>query len=333
MRAGRPTGGIAPSGPSDASDALAVASTLDVFAACLASGMAVSTAAGAAAPSAPRPLANVLDRAADLLALGSDPATAWSNPALPLDDQRRCATAAGTAIGCVGYRTRPRCHRVGREFPSRCRIGCRCQGAARLGSDRGPPRVVLPTGLRLPGHRPDRRRAGGGRAALGPDMTADKPHDVPTGRKRNGSEHDSRYEDTIGGVAGRRHGHVDGLLADALHKGFRRRMHRGLRRIPSSRTARHVDGPRRLTGPVHGDCSTGPPAATVLQWHRRSHHRESTAHLGEANAAHTPSPVCLNNQPPCASTAARNTASCAARAACIALASASHRAGRTPRHR
>ena len=29
----------------------------------------------------------------------------------------------------------------------------------------------------------------------------------------------------------------------------------------------------------------------------------STAERGEANAAHTPSPVCLNNQPPCASMA------------------------------
>ena len=51
----------------------------------------------------------------------------------------------------------------------------------------------------------------------------------------------------------------------------------------------------------------------------------STADLGEANAATTPSPVCLNNQPPCASIAARNTSSCASRAARIAAASASHR--------
>src|SRR6516164_4167183 len=51
----------------------------------------------------------------------------------------------------------------------------------------------------------------------------------------------------------------------------------------------------------------------------------STAQLGEANAAHTPSPVCLNNQPPCASIASRNTSSWAASAARIALASFSHR--------
>ena len=51
----------------------------------------------------------------------------------------------------------------------------------------------------------------------------------------------------------------------------------------------------------------------------------STADLGEANAAHTPSPVCLNNKPPCASIAARNTSSWAASAARIPSASASHR--------
>lgn len=42
--------------------------------------MAVSTAASATAPSAPPQLAGVLRRAADLLALGADPAVAWSIP-------------------------------------------------------------------------------------------------------------------------------------------------------------------------------------------------------------------------------------------------------------
>jgi hypothetical protein len=51
----------------------------------------------------------------------------------------------------------------------------------------------------------------------------------------------------------------------------------------------------------------------------------STAERGEANAAHIPSPVCLNNQPPCASIAPRSTKSCAASATRIASASASHR--------
>ena len=91
--------------PSSDSDALAVASTLDVFAACLTSGMAVSSAAAAAAPSAPIRLGAVLRRAADMLALGADASAAWSNPDLPLDDHgeallrlaRRSATS-GAAL-------------------------------------------------------------------------------------------------------------------------------------------------------------------------------------------------------------------------------------------
>lgn len=61
-------------------DPLAIASCLDVLAVCLGAGMAVSAAAAAAAPSAPPNLARVLRRAADLLALGADPAVAWSLP-------------------------------------------------------------------------------------------------------------------------------------------------------------------------------------------------------------------------------------------------------------
>ena len=64
-----------------ADDPLATASALEVLAACLRSGMAVSAAAAATAPSAPPPLGPILIRAADLLALGADPATAWSDPA------------------------------------------------------------------------------------------------------------------------------------------------------------------------------------------------------------------------------------------------------------
>jgi pilus assembly protein TadC len=73
-------------------DPLAVASSLDVLAACLAAGMAVSTAAAATAASAPPQLARVLRRAADLLALGADPAVAW---AIPL----------GTSTGSVDAQT------------------------------------------------------------------------------------------------------------------------------------------------------------------------------------------------------------------------------------
>jgi len=84
-------------------DLLAVASSLDVFAACLTSGMAVATAAAATGPSAPQPLAGVLVRAADLLTLGADPVTAWTGPTA---DQRveallrlaRRSASSGTAL-------------------------------------------------------------------------------------------------------------------------------------------------------------------------------------------------------------------------------------------
>lgn len=62
-------------------DPLAAASSLDILSVCLAAGMAVPAAAAAAAGSAPPTLAAVLRRAADLLALGADPAAAWSVPA------------------------------------------------------------------------------------------------------------------------------------------------------------------------------------------------------------------------------------------------------------
>jgi pilus assembly protein TadC len=88
-----------------ADDPLAVASSLDVFATCLSSGMAVAGAARATAPFAPRPLGEALDRAADLLALGADPVTAWSN-AGPAGDPRvealcrlaRRSAVSGTAL-------------------------------------------------------------------------------------------------------------------------------------------------------------------------------------------------------------------------------------------
>ncbi|CDO91171.1 type II secretion system F family protein [Mycobacterium triplex] len=69
-------------------DPLAVAAGLDVLAVCLQAGMAVSTAAAATAGSAPAQLAGILRRAADLLALGADPAVAWSiSPGKPVDVQ------------------------------------------------------------------------------------------------------------------------------------------------------------------------------------------------------------------------------------------------------
>jgi pilus assembly protein TadC len=65
----------------DRVDPLARASSLDVLAVCLEAGMAVPAAARATAVSAPPQLAALLHRAGDLLALGADPAVAWSPPA------------------------------------------------------------------------------------------------------------------------------------------------------------------------------------------------------------------------------------------------------------
>jgi pilus assembly protein TadC len=67
------------------SDPLAAASSFDLLAACLRSGMAVSAAASAGASSAPASLARLLNRAADLLALGAEPATAWTSADGPAD--------------------------------------------------------------------------------------------------------------------------------------------------------------------------------------------------------------------------------------------------------
>lgn len=82
-RAGIPVGGARAwrrlaKGRARDPDPLAVASCLDVLAVCLEAGMAVPTAAAAAAPCAPPKLAGVLCRAAGLLALGADPVVAWS---------------------------------------------------------------------------------------------------------------------------------------------------------------------------------------------------------------------------------------------------------------
>ena len=94
-------------------DPLAVASALDVLAACLRSGMAVSTAAAATAQSAPPDLAHLLARAADLLALGADPSTAWSNPdhkheALVRLARRSASSGAALAQGVAELATQSR---------------------------------------------------------------------------------------------------------------------------------------------------------------------------------------------------------------------------------
>lgn len=99
--AGPPTGPIPPSGP----DPLADASAFDVLAVCLSAGMTVPAAAAATAASAPARLGAVLRRAADLLALGADPDTAWSAVDGPADTGgealmrlARRSAASGTAL-------------------------------------------------------------------------------------------------------------------------------------------------------------------------------------------------------------------------------------------
>ncbi|MGE2690173.1 type II secretion system F family protein [Mycolicibacterium pulveris] len=98
-------------------DPLAAASALDVFAACLRSGMAVSTAAAVSATLAPSHLRRVLTRAADLLALGADPAAAWSDPTEHRDHhtdallrlaRRSAASGAALADGVTDLAARTR---------------------------------------------------------------------------------------------------------------------------------------------------------------------------------------------------------------------------------
>ncbi|MBJ7339535.1 type II secretion system F family protein [Mycolicibacterium sp.] len=86
-------------------DPLAIASSLDVFAACLSSGLPVAAAARATSPFAPKAVADVLDRAADLLAVGADPATAWAGAGVPGDVHveamcrlARRSASSGTAL-------------------------------------------------------------------------------------------------------------------------------------------------------------------------------------------------------------------------------------------
>ncbi|WP_067718614.1 type II secretion system F family protein [Nocardia yamanashiensis] len=76
-----------------AHDPLAGAGALDLFAACLRSGLPAATAAAAVAPAAPEPLRSVLRRAADLLSLGADPVAAWEQAAAGRADETAAALA------------------------------------------------------------------------------------------------------------------------------------------------------------------------------------------------------------------------------------------------
>ena len=66
--------------PKRRNDAFAVAATFDMLAVCLRGGLPIGSAAAVVEPTAPPELRPVLLRAADLLALGADPAQAWATP-------------------------------------------------------------------------------------------------------------------------------------------------------------------------------------------------------------------------------------------------------------
>jgi len=131
--------------PAHGPDPLAVASSLDVLAVCLTAGMAVSTAAAAAAASAPPKLAQALTRAADLLALGADPAVAWSvspeTPASSVDTQTdallrlaRHSASSGAALA-----------RGVEELADQCRHGA--AHAATAAAERAGVLIAGPLGL------------------------------------------------------------------------------------------------------------------------------------------------------------------------------------------
>lgn len=78
-------------------DPLAVAASLDLLGACLRAGLPVSAAITAMASTAPKPMADSLRRVADLLALGADPETAWSEAALDPDTEALARMARRSA--------------------------------------------------------------------------------------------------------------------------------------------------------------------------------------------------------------------------------------------
>ncbi|MEU4315495.1 type II secretion system F family protein [Nocardia sp. NPDC024068] len=61
------------------SDPVAIATLFDLLAACLRAGLPTASAVRAVVPTAPAALGPPLRRVADLLAMGADPATAWSS--------------------------------------------------------------------------------------------------------------------------------------------------------------------------------------------------------------------------------------------------------------
>lgn len=82
LRAGPATGPAARPEKRNAVDPVATATLFDLLAACLRAGLPADTAVRAVVPTCPVRLAEPLRHAADLLAMGAEPATAWA-PAVP----------------------------------------------------------------------------------------------------------------------------------------------------------------------------------------------------------------------------------------------------------
>ncbi len=78
-------------------DPLALSGSLDLLAAALTAGMPVGAASRAVAEQAPSPLRESLRKAADLLALGAYPATAWSEAGAHADTESLARLARRSA--------------------------------------------------------------------------------------------------------------------------------------------------------------------------------------------------------------------------------------------
>ncbi|MCX0270017.1 type II secretion system F family protein [Nocardia zapadnayensis] len=99
--------------PVAAADPVAIATLFDLLAACLRAGLPTAAALRAVAPAAADSLADRLQRVADLLALGADPAVAWAptesggGPSAPEFDAlarlaRRSARSGSSLAAAIG---------------------------------------------------------------------------------------------------------------------------------------------------------------------------------------------------------------------------------------
>ncbi|WUI35505.1 type II secretion system F family protein [Nocardia sp. NBC_00416] len=83
------------------SDPVAIATLLDLLGACLRAGLPTAAALRAVVPAAPASLGDRLQRVADLLTLGADPAVAWA----PADPHRAGAPSEFDALARLARRS------------------------------------------------------------------------------------------------------------------------------------------------------------------------------------------------------------------------------------